>query len=199
MPSRAGDRAFMTLWLADSLTADEQIIAELRGLTGPSRVWDLGAIILLSVPSEVSAWHDLFYGAAPGRPDLAMLALLPAAAGAATFASAVLRKTVYVAVTERQVIVVRMRNRSTPDRVLLAAPIGALRLTTTSRLGRRAVTCTAADGGALLIGGKYRKRLRLTAIDRRPRFGEALSAIRAQGGSVDLPPLPPVPAWDRPA
>jgi hypothetical protein len=198
VPKGAREREFMTQWLAGSLSADEHIIADLRGIAGPGRRFDLGTVALLALPDVFAAWHDYFYGTAGGRPGLAVIILLPAAAGAITFASAALRKIIYVAVTERQVIFVKMRKRSTPDRVLLAAPIIALRLKTTDRLGQRTVICTAADGGALLIDGKCRRRLRLAAMGRRPGFGEALNAIRAQGGLVDLSALP-VPALDRSA
>jgi hypothetical protein len=193
---RAGERQFMTLWLAGSLSADEQIVADFRGFAGPSRWLDLGPTLLLSMLSGVgtwNAWHD-FYGSATGRPNLAAAVLVPAAAFGLSLGSIALRKIIYVAVTERQIIVVRMRARSRPARVLLAAPIGALRLTTTNRLGDRTVTCAEANGGALMIDGKQRARLRLRAVGRRSRFDGVLSAIRAQGGSVDLPPLPSVPA-----
>lgn len=54
------------------------------------------------------------------------------------------------------------------------------------------MTLAAADGGRLLVRGKYRARLRVRAISSRSGFSEAIDAVRAQGGSVDLPSLPPV-------
>ncbi len=187
------DRGFMAQWLATSLETDEHIIAGFRGFTGPSRLWDLGFGIPLSALTGISVWHDYFYGAPRAEPDIAAAVLLPVVAFAVIVASAALRKSIYVAVTDRQIIVVQMSGRSRPHHLLFAAPIGSLRLTTTDLLGQRSITCAAADGGALLIGGTY-VRLRLRAVGRRARFDGALAAFRAQGGSVDLRPLPPVPA-----
>jgi hypothetical protein len=186
------DREFMTQWLAGSLTAGEHIVADFRGFTGPGRCWDLGPTLFLSMLSGINAWHE-YYAPSVGRPYLATVVLVPAAAGALTFGSIALRKSICVVVTSRQIIVVQMRGRSRPHHILIAAPIAALRLTTTNRLGQRAMTCAAADGRPLPVGGRDRARLRLRAMGRRSRFEDARDAIRAQGGSVDLPPLPAMP------
>jgi hypothetical protein len=187
----AQERAFMALWLAGSLAADEHITADLRGYTGPNLRWDLG-MLLLTVPGAVAAWQN-FFGPGQAPPDVGLAMLPLALATAWTFASAAIRKIIYVAVTDRQVMVVQMHGHCRPTRVLTAAPIGGLRLTTTDRLRLRTVTWTAADGGPLLAGGKQRRRLRFTVRGRQSRLDDALGAVRAQGGLVDLPAFPQVP------
>lgn len=192
MRDNAGEREFLTHWLAGSLGADEHIIAAFRGYTGPSARWDLAAATLVPALTVAAAWHDLFGGPVSVRPDLAIAMLLSLAPIAGATASIVWRKPVYVAVTEWQIIVVRQRGAEKQARLLAAAPIAALQLTTNRRLARRTMTLAATDGG-LLARGRYRARLRITAICRWSRFDEAIDAIRALGGSVDLPPLPAIP------
>jgi hypothetical protein len=194
---RGADRAFMTAWLAGPLTGGDRIVADVRGYTGPSLRWDLALAAPLALAGALEALRNLFGGAPSDKPALAAVLLLLAGSVWST-CSVALHRPVYVAVTERQVIVVRMRRQSEPVRILLAAPLGALRLTTTDRLAQRSVTCAAADGGALLIGGKPRTRLRVKVHGRRARFEDVLSAILAQGGAVNPPALPAVPVPDSP-
>jgi hypothetical protein len=192
--NRAGERAFMTHWLASSLTGGDQIVADLRAITGPGLRWDLliqPVLGIAAVIGAVSAWRDLVSG--PGSESHLALAatMIPLLAGTGWSAvTALTRRPVYVAVTERQIIVVQMRSRRKPVRVLVAAPIGGLHLTATSRLGRRSLTVTDADGRVLPLAGRGRGALRMSAIGRRPRFDDAIAAAVARGGLVNLPVIP---------
>jgi hypothetical protein len=65
-----GDREFMAHWLAGSLNADEHIVADFRGFTGPSRWWDLSPALLMSMVTGVNAWHEYYAPSAGRRPPI---------------------------------------------------------------------------------------------------------------------------------
>jgi hypothetical protein len=176
---REGDRPFMTAWLAGSLTGGDGIVADFRGFTGPGLRWERaaqGGIALAGLVTAIEAGRD-FFGPGSGSPGVAGL-MLPLLAGAAlSVASPLLRKPVYVAVTERQLIVVQMHRRWPPDLVLASSPFGALQVAATDLAGRRTLTVTAA-------GGSARTPLRVTALGRRGRFDVAVAALIARGGQL---------------
>jgi hypothetical protein len=115
-----------------------------------------------------------------------LTALLIAAAGIWPSVEVLIRKALYVAVTERQLTLVQMNLSRQPVRVLASVPIGAASLTT----GRRSLTVAAMDGSPLQIGRKARARLKIRITQRQARLEAVAAAVAVGGGMVNLPPVP---------
>ena len=103
------------------------------------------------------------------------------------------RKGVYLAVTERQLIAVQMRDRCNPVRVLFSVSVAKTRLTTRegTLLPLHTVWCESASG-PISAGGKARAKVRLNIRARLASLDEVLTAVRLHGGAVDVPALPAV-------
>ncbi len=185
------DRAFMAMWLGGELASGDRIVADLYGFTGPSLRWDcLQAPIVAA--AAIGGWHDLFYGPLLSGSAQGLIALLGVACSVLSGTLAHARKRVYLAVTDRQVVAVQMRTRKHPVRLLFSRPICSVQLTTRDGLLVRTIIWSSADGSTISVAGKDGARVRLTTRGRRARFDDVLAAVRAQGGAVDLPPLPTV-------
>jgi len=178
----------MTLWLAGTLGPDEHILADANGFTGPGRLWD-HTLGLIALAGMVLGWQDFFsahvrFGRAANLAE-AGLYLAGAAGGLLLLAT---RAHVYVAITERQLICVRVRGRFSPAGIMCTAPIGSLSLMTKRRPGLNMISVPAPDSKR----GETRLRLRAG----RARREELLAAIQAGGGTVDLPPVSGSPRVD---
>lgn len=189
MPHADRERADMELWLASTLASGERVAADIRAVAGPSERWDWLPLPIVAVTS-VEAWRDFWGGPLLSHSVLAALALLSVAASVFSMALARTRRPVYLAVTEHRVVAVQMRRRDHPVRVLFSVPIGSVRLTTGTGVLHRTITCATADGSAICAGRKDRAKVLLTVRGRRRPLDDLLTAFRAQGGAVDLPPMP---------
>jgi hypothetical protein len=185
------DRAFMAMWLGGELASGDRIVADLDGFIGPSVRWDWLQVPIVAA-AAFDGWHDDFYGPLLSDSAQGLIALLGVACSVLSATLALTRKRVYLAVTDRQIVAVQIRTRTHPVRVLFSRPICSVQLTTRDGLLTRAIVWTSADGYAISVAGEDRARVRLTSRGRRARFDGVLTAVRAQGGSVDLPPPPTV-------
>jgi hypothetical protein len=181
---RAARQAFLATWLADTLEPGDRLVTSVEGFVSQRRthVMVSGAVMLAGI---YPGWLD--WASHSGRAVHALIALLVAAAGVWSLVEILIRKPLYVAVTERQLMLVEMNLSRQPVRVLATVPIGAASLTTK----RRSLNVAAVDGSPLQIGRKARTRLKIRVTDRQARLDAVAAALAAGGGMVNLPSAPP--------
>jgi hypothetical protein len=157
-------------------------VASVEGFIRQGRAREIvsGAVVLGGIYPGWQPWANH-----SGRAVHGLIALLIAATGIWSGVEVLIRKALYVAVTERQLTLVQTNLSRQPVRVLATLPIGAASLTT----GRRSLTVAAADGSPLQIGRKPRARLKIRITDRKAQLGAVAAAVAAGGGMVNLPPV----------
>jgi hypothetical protein len=180
---RAARQAFLATWLADGLEPGDRLVASVEGYIRQRRAGEIvsGAVVLAGI---YPGWLD--WASHSGRAVHGLIALLIAATGISSLVGVLIRKPLYVAVTERQVTLVQMNLSRQPVRVLGTVPIGAASLTT----GRRSLSVAALDSSPLQIGRKARVRLKIRVTDRQARLDAVAAVVAAGGGMVNLPPVP---------
>lgn len=180
---RMARQAFLAAWLADTLEPGDRFVASVEGFIRQRRAHVVvsGAVVFAGI---YPGWLD--WASHSGRAVHALVALLIAAAGVWSLVEILIRKSLYVAVTERQLMLVEMNLSRQPVRVLATLPIGAASLTAE----RRSLTVAAVDGSPLQIGRKARARLKIRVTDRQARLDAVAVALAAGGGMVNLPPVP---------
>jgi hypothetical protein len=183
MSRRAARQAFLASWLADTLEPGDRLVASVEGYIRQRRTREIvsGAVVLAGI---YPGWLD--WASHSGRAVHGLSALLIAATAIWSLVEVLIRKPLYVAVTERQLTLVRMNLSRQPVSVLATMPIGAASLTT----GRRSLSVAAVDGTPLQIGRKARGRLKLRVTDRQARLDAVVAVVAASGGMVNLPPVP---------
>jgi hypothetical protein len=178
---RAARQAFLGTWLADSLEPGDRLVASVEGYIRQSRAREIvsGAVVLAGI---YPGWLD--WASHSGRAVHGLIFLLIAATSICSAVEVLIRKPLYVAVTERQLTLVQMNLSRQPVRVLATVPIGAVSLTT----GRRSLSVAAVDGSPLQIDHKARARLKIRVTDRQTRLDAVAAVVAAGGGMVNLPP-----------
>jgi hypothetical protein len=162
----------------------DQIMAGALAMTGPSPAWD-GLLALPALVGGIAGAEGLFGSFSPPRLLGSVLVFVP-------FLTAwplqLLRKPLFVAVTQRQIICYRMSKLGNePSRLLFSAPLAAVRMTL---LGGRVPNWRAvrySGPGADVRGLRFN-------ISRRWRkdLGELLVALQTGGAAVDgIPPTRP--------
>jgi hypothetical protein len=180
---RAARQAFLGAWLADTLELGDRLVASVEGIIGQRRAHMIvsGAVVLGGIDP---GWLD--WASHSGRAVHGLTALLIAATGGWPLVEILIRKPLYVAVTERRLMLVQMNLSREPTRVLATVAIGTVLVTT----GRRSLTVAAVDGSPLQIGRKARARLKIRITDRQARLEELATALAAGGAMVNLPLVP---------
>jgi hypothetical protein len=180
---RAARQAFLASWLADTLEPGDRLVASVEGYIRQGRAREIvsGAVVLAGIDP---GWLD--WARHSGRAVHGLIALLIAATGIWSLVELLIRKPLYVAVTERQLMLVQMNLSRQPVRVLAKLPIGAASVTT----GRRSLSVAAVDSSPLQAGRKARARLKVRVTDRRTRLDAVAAVVAVGGGMVNLPPVP---------
>jgi hypothetical protein len=183
MSRRAATQAFLGAWLADTLELGDRLVASVEGIARQHRAYMIvsGAVVLAGIDP---GWLD--WARHTSRAVHALSALLIAATGGWPLVEIRIRRPLYVAVTERQLMLVQMNLSREPTRVLAKVPIAAVLVTT----GRRSLTVAAVDGSPLQIGRKARACLKIRVTDRQARLDELATALAAGGAMVNLPLVP---------
>ncbi len=128
--ARAARQAFLGAWLADTLELGDRLVASVEGTTGQRRAHIVvsGAVVLAGIDP---GWLD--WASHSGRAVHGITALLIAATGGWPLVETRIRKPLYVAVTERQLMLVQMNLSREPTRVLATVPSAAVLVTTSRR------------------------------------------------------------------
>ncbi len=128
-------------WLYRVMVPEERIVAGVRAETGPPPTAVLAACLVLAIASMTYGGYELAHGAGVPIPI--------GLAGPALIALGWLNRPVFLAVTDRQVICLRLSayNRSSV-RLLFAVPLSRARITR-YRQGRwrASLRCEAPEGG----------------------------------------------------
>ena len=179
---RTARQAFLATWLADTLEPGDRLVASVEGFIRQRQAREIvsGAVVLAGI---YPGWLD--WASHRGRAVHGLIALLIAATGTWSLIEVLIRRALYVAVTERQLTLVQMNFSHQPVSVLATVPIGAASLTT----GRRSLTVAAVNGCPLQIGNKARARLKIRVADRQARLDAVAAAVAIGGGMVNLPPV----------
>ena len=180
---RAARQAFLATWLADTQEPGDRLVASVEGFIRPRRALEIvsAAVVLAGIYPGWLDWASQSGRAAPG-----LIALFIPVTGTWPLVELLIRKSLYVAVTERQLTLIQMNLDRQPVRVLATVPISAASLTS----GRRSLTVAAVDGSPLQIGRKPQARLKIRVTDRRARLDVVAAAVASGGGTVNLPPVP---------
>jgi hypothetical protein len=176
-------RRFMALWLADGMEPGDRLVTGAEGIVGRPRAFEIAKAI--AAIAGLSGIYPGWFGWASHTSRLACFAAFVLFEGtvALSLADTFTLRRVYVAVTERRVVVVALDRHRHPVKVAASLPIDATWLDT----GRRSLTFRAADGSPLLVRGKARPRLRLTISNWRGQLDDTAAAVAARGGMVNVP------------